>query len=49
MTKSPGVLEAIFNKAMEEGKVPSEWRDANISPLFKRGVNWRRQIIDQYD
>ncbi len=32
-----GVMEAIFNKTMEEGKVPSEWRDANISPLFKKG------------
>ena len=31
------VLEVIFNRAMEDGDVPVEWREANIYPLFKRG------------
>src|SRR6218665_2836050 len=31
------VLAQIFNKSMQTGDVPQEWRDALIVPLFKKG------------
>ena len=30
-------LAKCFNLSLEEGIVPSEWREANITPLFKKG------------
>ena len=30
-------LAKVFNLSLEEGIVPSEWKDANITPLFKKG------------
>ena len=38
----------LFNLSLEEGIVPSEWKEANIAPLFKRrnrGTN--QKITDQ--
>ena len=39
-------LAHVFNMSLQEGTVPSEWKDANIIPLFKKGsrnksVNYR--------
>ena len=34
-------LAKVFNLLLEEGIVPSEWKEANITPLFKRG--WRNK------
>ena len=31
-------LAKLFNLALEEGIVPSEWKEANITPLFKKGL-----------
>ena len=31
------VLAQIFNKSMQTGDVPQEWRDALVVLLFKRG------------
>jgi hypothetical protein len=31
-------LAQIFNKSMQTGEVPQEWRDALIVPLFKKGI-----------
>jgi hypothetical protein len=31
-------LAAVFTKSMEEGVVPADWRDANVSPIFKKGA-----------
>ena len=30
-------LAKLFNLSLEEGIVPSEWNEANITPLFKKG------------
>jgi hypothetical protein len=30
-------LTAIFNRSMEEGIVPADWREANVTPIFKKG------------
>ena len=30
-------LAKLFNLSLEEGIVPSEWREANITPLFNKG------------
>ena len=30
-------LAKLFNLSLEEGIVPSEWKKANITPLFKKG------------
>ena len=32
-----GALEIIFGRSLIEGEVPNEWREANITPLFKKG------------
>ena len=34
-------LAKLFNLSLEEGIVPSEWKEANITPLFKKG--WRKK------
>ena len=31
------LMQNFFNLSLEEGIVPSEWKDANITPLFKMG------------
>ena len=30
-------LTLIFNKSLEEGKLPSEWKKANVTAIFKKG------------
>ena len=30
-------LSVIFTKSIEEGKVPDDWKAANITPIFKKG------------
>ena len=32
-----GVLEIIYKKSLAEGEIPDELREANITPIFKRG------------
>ena len=31
-------LLILFRKSMEAGKIPDDWREANITPLFKKGT-----------
>ena len=30
-------LQIIFNKSMSESAVPKDWREANVTPIFKKG------------
>ena len=30
-------LNIIYNRSLREGEVPKDWRDANVSPIFKNG------------
>ena len=32
------LLPTVFNLSLEEGVVPLEWKEANIIPLFKKGL-----------
>ena len=38
-------LAVIFNKSLQEGCVPKDFREANVSPLFKKGS---RQVAGNY-
>ena len=29
-------LTIVFNKSLKEGSVPSSWKEANITPIFKK-------------
>ena len=40
-------LAKLFNLSLEEGIVPSEWKEANITPLFKKGSRNKQRITDQ--
>ena len=31
------VLAVIFRTSLNEGKIPYQWKDANVTPLFKKG------------
>ena len=30
-------LSIIFNKTLQEGKLPEKWKQANVTPIFKKG------------
>ena len=31
------ILHVIFQRSIDQGKLPSMWKEANLSPLFKKG------------
>lgn len=31
-------LEVLFNKSLETGDIPEEWKKANVTPIFKKGT-----------
>ena len=39
------MLTFIFNQSLTTGEIPSDWLDANVSPLHKKG---RRDLADNY-
>ena len=30
-------LALIFSKSLEEGSLPTTWKDANVTPIYKKG------------
>ena len=40
-------LAKVFNLSLEEGIVPSEWKEANITPLVTKGSRNKSEITDQ--
>ena len=40
------MLALIFNEALAQGDVPDEWRQANVSPVFKKMKNMMQLTID---
>ena len=34
------ILALIFNESLTRGDVPDEWRQANVSPVFKKGEKY---------
>ena len=31
-------LKILFRKSLDEGKIPDDWRDANVTPIHKKGT-----------
>ena len=40
-------LAKLFNLSLEEEIIPSEWKEANITPLFKKGLRTSQKITVQ--
>ena len=34
------ILALIYNESLARGEVPDEWRQANVSPVFKKGEKY---------
>ena len=34
-------LTFLFNKSIESGRVPEDWRQANAAPIFKKGEKYK--------
>ena len=43
---APG-LKILFDKSISEGKIPSQWKEANVTALFKKGSKNLLITIDQ--
>ena len=41
------VMSHIFQLSLTTGELPSDWRNANITPIFKKTIHTQPQIIDQ--
>ena len=41
------ILALIFNESLARGDVPDELRQANVSPVFKKGENMMLLITDR--
>ena len=39
------MLTDIFNRSLESGQVPEDWRVVNVTPLFKKGS---REELENY-
>ena len=42
----PRPLEIIFSQSIIEGKLPDDWKKADITALHKKGTNKIQKIID---
>ena len=36
-------LALLFNKSLEEGDIPKDWKQANVSPVYKKGAKNRAE------
>ena len=36
-TQISHILALIYNESLAQGNVPDDWRQANVSPVFKKG------------
>ena len=36
-TEIASILQILFTKSLEEGRLQSAWLKANVSPIFKKG------------
>ena len=41
------VLSLIFQQSLDRGEIPTDWRNANIVPIYKKGDEQHHQTIDQ--
>jgi len=39
-------LTVLFKKSLAEGVVPDDWKRANVSPIYKKGIKISQRIID---
>jgi Reverse transcriptase (RNA-dependent DNA polymerase)/Endonuclease-reverse transcriptase len=37
-TEVAPILASIYNKSLSTGQVPADWREANVTPIFKKGA-----------
>ena len=42
------ILQIMYQKSLDSGKLPFIWKEANESPIFKKGIKLNQQIIDQF-
>jgi hypothetical protein len=42
-TEIAPILTIIFRKSFDTGEVPSDWRNANVSPVFKKGEKYKAE------
>ena len=42
------ILQLMYQKSLDTGKLPSIWKEANVSPIFKKGIKLTQQITDQF-
>ena len=35
------ILQLIFQRSLESGTIPNDWRNANVTPLFKKGERYK--------
>ena len=40
-------LHRLFKKTMDDGKLPDTWKEAEVIPIFKKGLKTDRVITDQ--
>jgi hypothetical protein len=38
-------ITTLFNMSLKSGKLPSEWKSAYITPVFKKG---KRELVSNY-